>query len=176
MTVKDLQDRMFSQLLRHQIIPISYKDIRLIQCASRTENPDTFVADNLALQHGLTRCLIHQPRFLSITMTRNQPASLVLEEHLVSNFGMTRQLDNVLLGAREDIMIPIILDLAKLGMNASGIVCGVAGKLVEGSGLADPIDLSYLSTARTSVVMVSETNLEDAMDALQLGPKGKFSE
>ena len=170
-TLQDLQNRTFSQLLKHRIVPKSDRDIRLVQCASRTENPDTFVADDLALQHGLTRCLIHQPTFLSVTMTEDQSASLLLEKRLVSNFDMTSDWENVLLGAKDDILIPIILDLASLGMDASGIVCGVAAKLVGGPGLTD---LSYLSTANTGVVVVDEHDLDDAMHALQTGVDGKL--
>lgn len=175
-TMQSLQDSTFSQLLRHQIVPKFDRNIRLVQCASRTENPDTFVADDLALQHGLTRCLIHQPRFLSITMTKDQSASLLLEKRLVANFNMTGDWENVLLGAKEDIMIPIILDLTVLGMDASGIVCGVAGKLVEGPGVIHPIDLSYLSTAKTGVVIVTEGDLDDAMHALRIGPNGELQD
>ena len=173
-TMRELQSQTFSQLLKHHIVPKFDRNLRLVQCASRTENPDTFVADDLALQHGLTRCLIHQPRFLSVTMTKDQSASLLLEKRLISNFNMTGDCENVLLGAKEDILIPIILDLATLGMDASGIVCGVAGKLVDGPGVVDPIDLSYLSTANTGSVIVEEKDLDDAMHALRIGPTGEL--
>ena len=175
-TMEDLRNHTFSHLMKYQIVPKFDRGIRLVQCASRTENPDTFVADDLALQHGLTKCLIHQPRFLSVTMTRDQSASLLLEKTLVSNFNMTGDWENVLLGAKEDILIPIMLDLAMLGMDASGIVCGVAGKLVEGPRLVRPIDLSYLSTARTGVVVVGENDLDDAIHALQVGPDGELQD
>jgi len=175
-TFTDLQTRTFSLLSKHQIVPKFDRNIRLVQCASRTENPDTFVADDLALQHGLTRCLIHQPRFLSVTMTTDQSASLLLEKRLVSNFDMTGDWENVLLGAKDDILIPIILDLASLGMDASGIVCGVAGKLVGGPGVVRPIDLSYLSTAKAGVVIVDEKDLDDAMHALRIAPNGELQD
>lgn len=172
-TLRDLENRTFSQLLKHQIVPKLDRDIRLVQCASRTQNPETFVADDLALQHGLTRCLIHQPRFLTVTMTGDQSASLLLEKGLVSNFDMTGDWENVLLGAKDDILIPVILDLASLGMDASGIVCGVAAKLVGGPGV---IDLSYLSTANTGVVVVNENDLDGAMHALRLGTNGELQD
>ena len=92
------------------------------------------------------------------------------------NFNMTGDWENVLLGAKEDIMIPIILDLAMLDKDTSGIVCGVAGKLVEGPGVTHPIDLSYLSTAKTGVVIVAEDDLDDAMHALRMGSNGELQD
>ncbi|KAL6722148.1 hypothetical protein ACLMJK_001255 [Lecanora helva] len=171
-TLKDLQNRTFSQLLKHQIKPKLDRDICLVQCASRTENPDTVVADDLALQQGLTKSLIYQPKFLSVTMTENQSASLLLEERLVSNFDIADGLDNVLLGAKDDILIPIILDLASLGMDASGIVCGVAVKLVGGPG-PGVVDLTYLSTANTGIVIVNENDLDNAMHTLKVDVDGE---
>lgn len=76
-------------------------------------------------------------------MTKDQSASILLEKRLVSNFDMTNDLENVLLGAKDEILVPISLDLRPL--EASGIICGVASKLVEGPGIYRPIDITYLS-------------------------------
>lgn len=147
-------------------------DIRLVQCAGRRDDPSSFVADEMGLQLGLTKCLIHQPKFLSLTLTEDEPASLLLEKRLLSNFGS----HNVLLGSKEDCLIPITLNLEPLPLEATGIVCGVAGKLVRGAGgrFPDgaPIEMSYLSTARAGTVMVDEKDLERAMEALRVSENG----
>jgi len=54
-------------------------------------------------------------------------------------------------------------------MESTGIVCGVAGRLVgETTGqLEEPVEMSYLSTARAGTVMVAEEELERALDALR---------
>jgi len=122
------------------------------------------VADDLAMQHGLTKCLIHQPRFLSITMTKDQSASLLLEKRLVSNFNMAGDWENALLGAKDDILIPITFELP-FGVDASGIVCGVARRLVEGPGA---LDMTYLSTIGSGIVMVEEKDLDTAMRSLRI--------
>ena len=118
----------------------------------------------MGLQLGLTKCLIHHPKFLSLTLTEGEPASLLLEKRHVVNFGS----DNVLLGNKDNILIPITLDLQPLPFEATGIVCGVAGKLAGGEigPLLWPIEMSYLSTARAGTVMVDEKDIERALAAL----------
>ena len=113
-------------------------------------------------------------------LTRDEPASLLLERASVGNFG------DVLLGSKDEFLIPIILDLGKLPFEATGIVCGVAGRLCGGGrgaggggddddeGAAEEIDginkieMSYLSTTRAGTVMVSEADLERAMGLLRV--------
>ena len=122
---------------------------------------------DLALQIGLTKCLARPPRFLSLTLTESEPPSLLLEKSTVPLFGP----DDVLLGSKEDYLIPITLNLAPLPFEATGIVCGVAGKLVGGGSgqLVEPVEMSYLSTARAGTVMVDEKDLERAIEALNAG-------
>lgn len=167
----ELQARTFGLLNRHSIIPTVHSEIRLVQCGGRNTNPETFVADELALQHGLTKCLIYQPKFLSVTLTKDESAGLLLEKRLLRNFDLPGS-DNVLLGATEDYLIPIVLDLDSLPIEASGIVCGVAGRLVDGP--LHPIEMTYLSTAKGGTVMVDECDLDSAMQALKLGVDGKI--
>ena len=167
-TVSELQSRTFALLKRRQISPQVKPDIRLVNCAGRRDDPNSFSADELGLQIGLTKCLIHQPRFLSLTLTQQEAASLLLEKQLLSNFGS----QNILLGSKEDYLIPIMLDLNPLPLESSGIVCGVAGKLVggtEGERLMNAIEMSYLSTARAGTVMVDEKDLDRAVAALRAG-------
>jgi hypothetical protein len=78
---------------------------------------------------------------------------------------------NVLLGSKDDILIPIVLDLRPLPIESTGIVCGVAGRLVGGTklGLDNAVEMSYLSTAKSGTVTVSEAELERALNALREG-------
>lgn len=171
-TVSELQARTFSQLKRRNIVPKVETDIRLVQCAGRRDDPNSFVTDEMGLQLGLTKCLIHQPKFLSLTLTEDEPASLLLEKRLLSNFGS----HNALLGSKEDYLIPITLNLESLPLEATGIVCGVAGRLDRGAGGKfldkSTIEMSYLSTARAGTVIVEEKDLERAMEALRLSESG----
>ncbi|KAL8654552.1 MAG: hypothetical protein Q9226_003392 [Calogaya cf. arnoldii] len=169
-TVDELQSRTFALLERHAILPMVDADIRLLQCAGRRNNSDGSLTDEMALQVGLTKCLLYQPRFLSLTLTENEAASLLLDRRLISNF----EPNNVLLGNTEDFLVPIMLDLQPLPLDATGIVCGVAGKLAGGptdGSLSNAIEMLYLSTARTGTVMVEGRDLGHAMAALRTAKK-----
>lgn len=108
-----------------------------------------------------------RPQFLSVTLTDAEPASLLLQKEMLGLFGS----DDVLLGSKEDVLIPIVLDLRGLPVDSTGIVCGVAGRLVGGTsgrGYSDggAIEMSYLSTARAGTVIVAEEDLARAVAAL----------
>lgn len=169
-SVHELQTRVIDLLKRRNIGPRVDRNIRLIQCAGRTDNPNNSKSDELELQAGLVKCLVHKPRFISLTLTDSEPASILLESRLLPNFGS----GNALLGSKDDYLIPISLDLEPLPFEATGIVCGVAGRLVGESerDLMGAIDMRYLSTARAGTVMVDEKDLNRTLEALQLGDNG----
>ena len=137
-----------------------------MQCAGRKDIPGGTANDDIELQHGIVKCLANQTRFLSLTLTDTEPASLLLEKNLISEFGA-----EVLLGGKENVLIPITLDLRELPLEATGIVCGVASKLVGGTAaqVLQAVEMSYLSTARAGTVMVEERELSRAMEALMVG-------
>jgi hypothetical protein len=133
---------------------------------SRNRNSMSNGADD-ALHLGLVKSLITHPypRFLSLTLTDEESASLLMDHTLLPNFA-----PNSLLGATsEDYLIPITLDLRDLPMESTGIVCGVAGRLVGGTAglVEDSVEMSYLSTARAGTVMVHRKELERAVGALR---------
>ncbi|KAL8711420.1 MAG: hypothetical protein Q9220_004078 [cf. Caloplaca sp. 1 TL-2023] len=167
-TMDELQTRLFALLKRREIVPRVDTDIRLLQCAGRRDSASSHVNGESGLQNGLAKCLLYRPCFLSLTLVQTEPASLLLDRRLIPNFDF----DSVLLGNKEDLLVPIMLDLQPLPLEASGIVCGVAGRLAKPSAsgiLMDAIEMSYLSTARTGTVMVVEKDLQHAMEALRVG-------
>ena len=103
-----------------------------------------------------------------------------MEQRLVDRFGSS------LLGAKleEDTLIPITLDLRELPMEATGIVCGVAGRLAQGCGGSKElelspksggvggegaIDITFLSTAKAGTVLVKANELDRALAAMEYG-------
>lgn len=135
-----------------------------------------------ALHLGVVKCLIQHPHppFLALTLTDTEPPSLLLAHSLLRNFaaapadgasGMNgTHSSSLLLGAKDDYLIPITLDLRGLSFESTGIVCGVAGRLVGSTkkGMLDAaVEMSYLSTARGGTVMVAEEELDRALDALK---------
>ena len=183
-TVPELQTRTFATLKRHNIVPTVNPCLRLVQCAGsrdstnglhegRNGNGHCTTADD-ALHLGLVKCLIAKPypKFLSLTLTDSEPASLLLDHTLLPNFAQ-----NSLLGSKTEYLIPITLDLRNLSMESTGIICGVAGRLVGGTAgqLVSPVEMSYLSTARAGTVMVFEDELERALEALRGADDGLAS-
>jgi len=180
-TISELQTRTFATLKRRNIVPTVDSSIRLIQCAGRRDgtngmsqarnrNSMTSAADD-ALHLGLVKCLIAPPypSFLSLTLTDTEPASLLLDQSLLPNFTQ-----DILLGSKDEYLTPIILDLRDLPIQSTGIVCGVAGRLVGATTghFESPVEMSYLSTARAGTVMVAEEELERALDALRGAENG----
>jgi hypothetical protein len=132
----------------------------LPQATARPESPTT------------DKTLDFSTRFLSMTITATDAISILLEYSLAERLGSS------LLGAKqeEDILIPITLDLRDLSMEATGIVCGVAGRLAKepsreeaspGTLSPSPLDISFLSTARAGTVIVKVSELDRAIAALE---------
>lgn len=138
-SLDELQTRTFSSLRRNHIIPSVDKSLRLVQCAAH--HPYSSEASSISiLREALTVVLVvDKPRFLSLTLTAADPAaSLLLEKRLLPRFsrdptsaGDSEEETSLLLGSKEEILVPIMLDLRSLPLEATGIVCGVAGRLAE---------------------------------------------
>ncbi|KAL9073668.1 MAG: hypothetical protein Q9157_004642 [Trypethelium eluteriae] len=174
-SVSELQTRTFATLRKRNIVPSVDPEIRLVQCAGQTQSSNSNGAGKeYAFRLCLVQCLTMTPRFLSLTLTDSDEPSLLLEQRFVRNFP-----PETLLGAETDTIIPITLDLRELPLESTGIVCGIAGRLVgvtstmaipNGSGErrgSAPVEMSYLSTAMAGTVMVAEDELERAVEALK---------
>jgi hypothetical protein len=181
--VAELQVRTFSQLKKRNVVPFVEPDLHLVQCSGKEIAPDDDYRpgsngsngtssgswlENLdpKLYLGLISALIQQPKFLSLTLAQDDAPSLLLDKNLLWLFG------NSIAGDTEGDLVPIFLDLVDLPLESTGIVCGVAGKLVDEMRVTDPnaehgAELSYLSTARAGAVILSSEGSVMALDALQ---------
>ncbi|KAK3904395.1 hypothetical protein C8A05DRAFT_13701 [Staphylotrichum tortipilum] len=101
------------------------------------------------LYTSVVAALVAQPRFLSVTLAHEDPPSLLLDRELLGLFGES------LVGPTEGALVPIFLDLADLPFEATGIVSGVAGRLVREMRMGEGSELSYLATARSGAVVLS---------------------
>jgi hypothetical protein len=113
------------------------------------------------LYTSIVSALVSQPRFLSITLAQEDPPSLLLDKTLLNIFG------DSLVGDIDTNMVPIFLDLANLPFEVTGIVCGVAGKLVQDMKMAESSELSYLSTARAGAVILPDEQSKRALAILK---------
>lgn len=120
------------------------------------------------LYTAIISALISQPRFLSVTLAQDDPPSLLLDKALLPIFG------DSLVGPTAEgdgNVVPIFLDLASLPYEATGIVSGVAGRLVQDMQLQmmESAELSYLSTARAGAVILGAEIGERALGVLKGG-------
>lgn len=199
-SVSELQTRTFAQLRKQNVVPFIEPGLHLAQCSGKelprrngyTSPPVSgggrsssgHAGENAWLDHidpklyvGLVSALAQQPRFLSLTLAQDDAPSLLLDKALLWLFG------NSIAGDTNGDLVPIFLDLGDLPLESTGIVCGVAGKLVdemyykeatgerEGGAKEEERDpqaseLSYLSTARAGAVILWGEASEGAMKAL----------
>jgi hypothetical protein len=178
--VADLQTRTFNLLKKRNVAPHIEEGLELVHCSGRevsqlasfnhrstgSRNPlgrRPSWADNVdtKLYTCIISALVSQPRFMSITLAQDDPPSLLLDKTLLDIFG------DSLVGDTEGCLIPIFLDLDKLPFESTGIVCGVAGRLVQDLQMAASSELSYLSTAQAGAVILSEEQSIRAMEILK---------
>lgn len=171
-TISELEQKTFETLRQQNVKPVADESIKLVSCAARQSSRAINGGNDGALKLGLIRSIVSKPKFFSVTLTDTEPASLLLQQEMISLFGSE---PNALLGNKEDVQIPIILDLRGLPVESTGIVCGVAGRLAGGTkdeqigGLGGgSVEMSYLSTARAGTVIVGENDLSRAMAALSM--------
>ncbi|KAI2643142.1 ACT domain-containing protein [Xylaria nigripes] len=181
-SVAELQKRTFALLKKRSVVPYISEGLSLVQCSGRdvsevidysSRRPPlgrqttgnghrTSWLDTMdtKLYTSLIAVLASQPKFLSITLALEDAPSLLLDKTLLNVFG------DSLVGDTEGDLVPIILDLSNLPLEATGIVSGVAGKLVDEMHMIETgvsAELSYLSTARAGAVILSN---EQSMKAL----------
>ena len=156
-----------------------------MQCAAH--RPYTSDASSISILRDalITSLVVDHPRFLSLTLTAADPAaSLLLEKRLLPRFfpsnsssaggsggggdsasetSATDDESGLLLGSKDDILVPIMLDLRNLPLQATGIVCGVASRLAEAThtttghttevtnpSSSSPTSIAALSSANTN--------------------------
>jgi hypothetical protein len=99
-----------------------------------------------------------------MTLALEDPPSLLLDKQHLGVFG-----DSVV-GDMSGDLVPIFLDLENLTLEATGIVSGVAGKLVSEMRMTDTgagEQLSYLSTARAGAVILSHDQSLKALEVME---------
>lgn len=140
-TVNELQTRTFDFLRKNRIVPRVDQTVQLVQCSAHHRDGDTESSAAILRNALTTALLVDHPRFLSLTLTPADPAaSLLLEKRLLPRFTLDPSMHSddeetsILLGSKEDILIPITLDLRDVPIDATGIVCGVAGRLADATG------------------------------------------
>ncbi|KAK6211940.1 hypothetical protein LQW54_005644 [Pestalotiopsis sp. IQ-011] len=190
--IAELQTRTFELLKKRNVVPYIEDGLSLVLVSGKEHSKTTQMTDyrrpapmsrqptganghgqynsrrswldnvDTKLYTSLISVLVLQPRFLSMTLAQEDPPSLLLDKQHLGVFG-----DSVV-GDMSGDLVPIFLDLENLTLEATGIVSGVAGKLVAemqalDTGVSE--QLSYLSTARAGAVILS---YDQSMKALEI--------
>lgn len=172
-TVPELQVKTFKTLAKNNIDPSIEEGLILVTCAGSKDSTADSQATSFTegkLQHGLLKCLTSAapPHFLSITLTDTESASVTLDKNLLHHFA--NEGEDLLLGKDGPEQVAVTFDLSKLPEQSTGIVCGVASRLIDGMKgrmSSEIFNMSYLSTARAGHVIVYEDELQDALKALR---------
>ncbi|KAK6071772.1 ACT-like protein [Seiridium cupressi] len=187
--VAELQTRTFEQLKKRDVIPYIEDGLSLVLVSGKEHSKTTQMSDyrrpipsrqpasnghgnrrswldnvDTKLYTSLISVLVLQPRFLSMTLAQEDPPSLLLDKQHLGVFG-----DSVV-GDMTGDLVPIFLDLENLTLEATGIVSGVAGRLVSEMHMADTgvgEQLSYLSTARAGAVILSHDQSLKALEIMK---------
>lgn len=175
-TLAELQTRTFESLRKRQISPYVDASLRLVQCAAHHQYNREETSMSILREALTTVLLLDDPRFLSLTLAALDPAaSLLLEKRLLPRFARRSSSSNyedgsgLLLGSKEDYLIPIMLDLRHLPMEASGIVCGVAGRLADatsGSGNNNATSQDPKESSNESIVGSLDSSIIGSVPAL----------
>ena len=188
-SLDELQERTFAMLKKRSVVPRAAPGLTLVHCTGirdagllpehRPPPPPSSSSSfgggtacwvdtvDTRLYTGAVAALAAQPRFLSITLAHDDPPSLLLDRDLLGLFG------GALAGPTERALVPVFLDLADLPFEATGIVSGVAGRLVRDMDPAESAELSYLSTARAGAVILAAEHAGKALDVLTPLLRGK---
>ncbi|EFX04551.1 hypothetical protein CMQ_1479 [Grosmannia clavigera kw1407] len=188
----ELQDRTFIQLRNQNVVPYIVPDLHVAHCSGHSTldtgrgggyysssqrpsassgsgsgsggggNPRSW-ADTIdaRLYTCLVSAMVLPPKFLSVTLTELDPPSMLLDKTLLPIFGSS------VVGDVGGDLVPIFLDLVNLPFEATGIVSGVAGKLVSELRMAEVPELSYLSTSKAGAVILESEHAQKALQILQ---------
>lgn len=149
----------FALFEQHSVTPHIDENTKLLLTGARGTVFDGPEQD--AFSVAILKILINPPKYFSLTVQNGSEVSFLINSETSKVFA-----PNTLLGSPTDYVIPICFDLRTLPEDATGIVSGVASRLLDNEG-GHEIHMSYLSTAKSSVVLVSEEDLQAATTALE---------
>ncbi|PGH01128.1 hypothetical protein GX51_05444 [Blastomyces parvus] len=158
-SISELQTRTFASLRKHNIHARVDKSLRIVQCAAQYSSSSRSCSPSVLRPSLVTTLILDKPRFLSLTLTATDPAaSILLEKRLLPRFSLDPisfvspnqhngyslgdSDNNLLLVSQDNVLVPIMLDLRDLPLEATGIVCGVASRLAAATQSPEPTHAS----------------------------------
>lgn len=155
----ELENRTFALFKQANIKPVINEKVALLLTGSRSNDVNQTIlktAKNIAANNV--------PDYFAITRTSINEVSLILPKSSKQRASMGFN-SKYLIGSTQDIIKPVTIDLQKLPLDSTGIVAGVASKIINGvNSFPSPdnysFELNYLSMARSAILMIPKENVK----------------
>lgn len=151
----DVEQQTFTLFHRAHIVPVIDTKCKLLLTGARSGEVAATLA-KVATALAATKAESPEfPNYFAITRTSLNEVSLLLPKSasVRARLGFPSR---SIIGLTQDLIIPIIISLEALPLDSTGIVAGLASKLLSGSQRKahGPLEMSYLSMAKSGIVMV----------------------
>lgn len=159
--LESLDKKAFEHFNSKGVEPVIESETDLIITGARPHRHSVHL--HSALYLNIIQTIISPPKYFSLSVTSRSEISFIIDSTVTCRFPQELQL-----GYRTDFLIPIQFDLSKLPEDSTGIVAGVASRLLNWPSTSKTIlQMSYLSTAKSGIVMIAKEDLQLAIDALK---------
>lgn len=165
-----LDDRAF-QLFDNAHIEPEIEGTKLLLTGARAGHSGEVITTTA---NALAKCDINDVSedfadYFAITRTSSREVALLLPKSSRIRARLGYQ-SKYLAGSTSDVVVPIKIDLSKLPVDSKGIVAGIALKLLKKADegvFEGPFEMSYLSMAKSAIVMIPKENAEAATRIFQ---------
>lgn len=155
----DLATRAFQVFHEVGVKPKLNKLVRLLLTGARLGQ----VQNSILKTSKVLLCSKSIPCYFAVTRTAANEISLILPKLNRERAAMGFNADNII-GLTQDTIVPITIDFAKMPLDCTGIVAGVASKLfngiVKGNHEDHLYEMSYLSMATSGLIMIPRENVK----------------
>jgi hypothetical protein len=154
-----LEDKTFSLFQEARIKPAIHSDMKLLLTGARSGEVNSTIMKTAKILTSASTI----PAYFAITRTSINEVSLILPKSSKKRRLMGFDVKNII-GSTQDVIIPISIDFHKLPLDCTGLVAGVASKLLNGikqlSSEENLFEMNYFSMARSGIIMIPQENVE----------------
>ncbi|KAK6461899.1 hypothetical protein DFJ63DRAFT_206127 [Scheffersomyces coipomensis] len=153
---KILENKTFKLFKQANIKPIINRNVKLLLTGARAGEVNNSILKTAKILSSFDSI----PDYFAITRTSINEVSLILPKSTKLRTKMGFDSKNII-GSTQDIIIPITIDFSTLPLDSTGIVAGVASKLINGlkSYNDSTIEMNYFSMARSGIIMIPKENI-----------------
>ncbi|KAI5970337.1 hypothetical protein CANMA_000690 [Candida margitis] len=158
--LSELHKKTFELLAREDIHPQIHEKNKVLLTGARPGEIKYCILKTIKL---ISLASTLQPSYFAITRTFSNELSLILPKShkLRSKYGYK---STSTIGSSQDVLVPIAMDLSKLPLNCTGVVAGLANKLIITGG--NVLEIGYLSMAKSGIILIPNEDLDLARNTL----------